>query len=358
MAGLTEVGHIARWDGWSWNPVGYLSGPWSLATYKGELVAGDPAVSPFSVIKRWDGVNWNPFEPGLTGSPVTMAEYGGDLYVGGYFEYAEGNPVTHLVRWDGSHWSDFGTTLAFDQPIIWGTSPVEVLTTEYDGSLLVGGSFSHVNGIYANGLARWDGLNWTGLGAGLGVPAAITDIAVYNGELVVVGGFVLPGGGASIARWDGDSWKPFESGILLLQPTTDAALSVDVLDGDLYVTGNFLEAGAKTSYFMARWWEIGTSTPVLISNQSSPRLWVSSANPTSSGADIGFSLPVCSRVDLSIFDLAGRRVATLMTGMYEAGISQARWDGRSGESGFASGVYFVRLQTENERLVQKVVVRK
>jgi hypothetical protein len=61
--------------------------------------------------------------------------------------------------------------------------------------------------------------------------------------------------------------------------------------------------------------------------------------------------------DLSLFDVAGRQVATLASGRFEAGYRSVVWDGRD-RSGtrLASGVYFLRLVTAGNRATAKVVV--
>ena len=83
-------------------------------------------------------------------------------------------------------------------------------------------------------------------------------------------------------------------------------------------------------------------------------------NPTTS---IEFSLATRSRVDLEIFDVAGRMIRTLVSGELEAGdysISNgraARWDGRN-EAGneVGSGIYFYRLGTEEFQSTKKMVL--
>ncbi len=76
-------------------------------------------------------------------------------------------------------------------------------------------------------------------------------------------------------------------------------------------------------------------------------------NPFSSSTTIRYSLPSAvsgrlTAVDLSVYDLAGRLVRTLVDGPQETGFYSVVWDGRdsSGRS-VASGVYFYRLSATN-----------
>jgi hypothetical protein len=63
-------------------------------------------------------------------------------------------------------------------------------------------------------------------------------------------------------------------------------------------------------------------------------------NPVSASARLRYELPEATAVRLQVFDLLGRRVATLVDGEKPAGRHEVSW--RS--AGLASGTYFVRLQ--------------
>jgi FlgD Ig-like domain/Cohesin domain len=68
-------------------------------------------------------------------------------------------------------------------------------------------------------------------------------------------------------------------------------------------------------------------------------------NPVSGAMTVEMSLARSTRVQLAVFDLAGRRVRTLADGDYAAGVRTAYWDGR-GEDGrpAANGFYVVRMR--------------
>jgi hypothetical protein len=71
-------------------------------------------------------------------------------------------------------------------------------------------------------------------------------------------------------------------------------------------------------------------------------------NPFSTGTQIHFELPVRSHVDLAVFDLAGRQVASLAHEAWEPGSHVVSWSGRK-DSGEAArgGVYFVRFVAQS-----------
>jgi hypothetical protein len=79
-------------------------------------------------------------------------------------------------------------------------------------------------------------------------------------------------------------------------------------------------------------------------------------NPSSGRTDIAFELPRASRVQLAVYDLAGRRVAQLTASDLPAGAHRFHWDGRDAAGRFqATGVYFLRLVT-GDRIMQRRVV--
>jgi hypothetical protein len=82
-------------------------------------------------------------------------------------------------------------------------------------------------------------------------------------------------------------------------------------------------------------------------------------NPFNPKTAIAFNLPGNADVQLEIYDVAGRRVKTLVDGGLDAGPHVYDWDGRNqhGER-VASGVYFYRLSTAERELSKKMVLLK
>jgi len=80
-------------------------------------------------------------------------------------------------------------------------------------------------------------------------------------------------------------------------------------------------------------------------------------NPFSLNTKIAYTLREPASVEIDIFDVAGRRVRTLVSGDRPAGTHEATWDGRSdrGEAA-ASGVYFYRLVAGGVRETRRMVL--
>jgi hypothetical protein len=83
-------------------------------------------------------------------------------------------------------------------------------------------------------------------------------------------------------------------------------------------------------------------------------------NPFNPVTTIAFAIPAdATEIDLSIYNVAGKRVATLVSGEMPPGRQSVVWDGRddAGER-VASGIYFVRLSSDADTRTRKIVMLK
>jgi hypothetical protein len=80
-------------------------------------------------------------------------------------------------------------------------------------------------------------------------------------------------------------------------------------------------------------------------------------NPATDGGTLRFRLPQSQKVELSLYDLAGRRVARLADGVLDAGDHALRWN-RTDDAGHkvAAGIYRARLRTGGEEQTLSVVL--
>jgi len=63
-------------------------------------------------------------------------------------------------------------------------------------------------------------------------------------------------------------------------------------------------------------------------------------------------LPETAKIQLDIFDMLGRKVKTLVNEELPAGRHTAKWEA----DGFASGVYFYRINSANFAKTRKMVL--
>lgn len=65
------------------------------------------------------------------------------------------------------------------------------------------------------------------------------------------------------------------------------------------------------------------------------------------------------RVEIRVYDVAGRRVRTLVSGEATAGSRQVAWDLRDGDGKrVSSGIYFVRMELGEKCAIHRIVVLK
>jgi flagellar hook assembly protein FlgD len=85
-------------------------------------------------------------------------------------------------------------------------------------------------------------------------------------------------------------------------------------------------------------------------------------NPFNPLTTISYSIPIAAdakRVTLSILDISGRLVKTLVDEEQRGGLHEARWDGSdAGGNLVSSGVYFYVLDVGGERRTRKLVLLK
>jgi hypothetical protein len=99
------------------------------------------------------------------------------------------------------------------------------------------------------------------------------------------------------------------------------------------------------------------ATPTAVSGAALPfKLGYSSPNPSSGVSSVEFVLDSEQVVQLDVFDVAGRRVRSLESGLRTAGAHRVTWDGRRDNGNSSpSGVYFFRLKSGNHVLTSRVV---
>jgi hypothetical protein len=314
LAGGSIVNHIARWDGAAWSSLGVgfpavVSVVHQLAVAAdGTLVAAGTFQQPTNTgialsVSRWNGASWAPIGQGLEAGPLCLvAEPAGQLFVGGAngllrrfdgtswrrvltgFDFGGGKPL--LRRADGSvllagPWlgpdqaKPAGLVEARDGLVttfaggLEGTAAAAVELP--NGDLVVAGLFTAAGGVPCANIARYDGSQWSPLGAGIpvgGFGARILALAVLpNGQLVAAGNFFAAAGALAtgIVRWDGTAWTALGGG------TNNPVQALAVLpNGDLLAGGLFTQAGGVACSRLARWngvtWSpvgAGCSGPVL-----------------------------------------------------------------------------------------------
>jgi hypothetical protein len=157
-------------------------------------------------------------------------------------------------------------------------------------------------------------------------------------------------------NWNNE-WRPVSARIDPSSGRYDLPAEVDEIDiylvpavapADGTVVEGTLELDSLHALFRPR------STSSVDPTASVPRTAClrSFPNPFNPAATIRYELPAAAPVRLEIFDLMGRRLATLVDGRVSAGWHEIAWSGEN----VPSGVYVACLITPNERLTTRLVL--
>jgi hypothetical protein len=132
---------------------------------------------------------------------------------------------------------------------------------------------------------------------------------------------------------------------------TPAGRRVDLLDDDsVSLTAAELSSNLPCRVF------VGTKDYVEGELTGTPRLSLAQSypNPATSLTRIEYALPTAGEVSLTVYDLAGRRVATLVSGEQAAGRHAVGWE----VADIPSGVYLYRLETTEGTLTRRAVISR
>lgn len=136
-------------------------------------------------------------------------------------------------------------------------------------------------------------------------------------------------------------------------PDFGSAGSVDILNADAEILSSFT-AGIGPGFIQF----IGEQDPVSTEPgqeiASSVTLHQNYPNPFNPATQIRYDLPESSVVQLSVYNVQGQRVATLVQGQQQAGEHQVRFDASS----LSSGVYYYRLTANGMAFTRAMTVIK
>lgn len=202
-----------------------------------------------SKLKKAQSFTWNdPFLGGLSnGSVYAIAEYKGNVYVGGSFTSVSNNAnIKYLAMWDGKSWTSPGG----------GVNNTVYSLNVIDNNLYIGGQFSGSGNPIDNSkkfLVKWDGTNFSKIATSTGLNSTVRSVINWKGKIYACGNFTVADGKTvnRVAAWDGTTWNPLAEG--LDGGSSPIAYSLAVFNDALIVGGLFTKAGNQDVANVASW---------------------------------------------------------------------------------------------------------
>ena len=195
--------HIAAWNGSAWSALGegLEDSPDAIGVHAGILYtsANLPFPATGDAIWSWNGAAWSVFEDQLDERVYAYGSDHGRLVAAGRFRSIGGTTANRIAAWDGAAWVPLGAGIGNG----FENQRVEVLAN-YGGDLWAGGFFELAGGATASHIARWDGSGWPSPGSG--ADGTVSSFVTYNGALVAAGSFaVMDGQDVNfVASWTSD----------------------------------------------------------------------------------------------------------------------------------------------------------
>ncbi|MFH2143657.1 MAG: T9SS type A sorting domain-containing protein [Bacteroidota bacterium] len=198
----------------------------------------------------WDSEKWDCFSDGLliNFQIFSIIKYIDTLYVAGYFPYGIGtnDTIRNLAKWDGTNWKhvvDFNNYGYIRN--------MRVINNE----LYILGTFDSINDVVANGLAKYNGVEWSNV---YNLPQFystsanfINDIAYYENELYVGGNFVNDDQTIrDIVKYNGSEWADVGGSLKGGSANINRML---VFDNELVVAGTFYKSDGNVGNHIMTW---------------------------------------------------------------------------------------------------------
>jgi hypothetical protein len=169
-----------------------------------------------------------------------------------------------------------------------------------------------------------------------------------DGRFSFVGGFTPADVGADPAEYE----MAFDGSSAAAGSLYTAVLTLSTRD-DQDVTG----AGDLDDLVLHLHAYVDTGTAVPDQGVSALSLSPGVPNPFTRSTSLALVLPEPAHVDLTVYDVSGRLVRTLLSGPVSAGVREVHWDGRDDVGRpAATGIYFCAAEVGDWREVRKLIL--
>ncbi len=344
---FTDLVTMGEWNGSNWIPFATTPGSvFNLKVLDNELYAMGTFDSIGGIsaqyIAKWNGNEWidlyfGDYETGGGYGIWDAIIYQGELYVGGLFR--DSIDAVNIAKWDGTKWVTVGDGLGKGSII--GVYTLEV----YHDELYAGGEFNKANGNPANYIARWDGNQWHEVGGGVSgvLYPSVLDMEVYHDYLYAGGKFKNAGGVPSelVARWDGNEWCSLETDF----PEDNYVSALTVHNDTLIIGGSFYWVDSINVHKVAKYIggeDLG-NCGAINSTFEIPQQNIS-AHPNPFSQSVSISIPCSQDCSLELFNTLGQKASI----KYSVSENESRTIFHIDRGNLPSGVYFFQIISEGD----------
>jgi hypothetical protein len=194
---------------------------------------------------------------------------------------------------------------------------------------------------------------------------SINQEGAYSIQQTMDNGYIIAGWTMSFGAGEGDCYliKTDPAGDTVWTRTyggcyDDWADAVCLTEDGGYVIAGYTEsygAGEKDFYIVKVEGDVvSVDDDIEANTPAESKLMSNYPNPFNYATTIIYYLPADAEVNLTIYDIMGRKVVTLVDGWVEAGSHSVNWKA----SDFASGIYFYRLTTIDKSVSKRMVLIK
>jgi hypothetical protein len=263
-----------------------------------------------------NGTSWAAVDSGLSNKNVYSLALGGSNIFAGTF-----GAGVFLSSNNGTSWAAVNSGLANDT----------ILSLAVSGNNVFAGTF---DGIY---LSTNSGRSWTKANSGV-KGSYVQAFEVSGGNI-----FAATDSGVFLSGNNGTSWKAVNYGFT----DSNSVRSFAVSNGTLFAGTQSFGVWSRPLSQMS---VLPSASPRVVLPESNFKVFTPSL--ASGNATIEFSLPHPDHISLSVYNLAGHEIASLINQTLSSGRHSISWNTRN----LAAGCYSVRLKAGSNTFVRSVPI--
>ncbi len=283
---------------------------------------------------------WNPNALGTSPAVSALAVSGGTIYAGGAFTSIGGQARNNIAALDEAS----GAAIAWDPDANGGVNAIAVS----GGKVFVGGAFTRIGGQPQSGIAAVSAVD----------PETATLLAQFE---------AAPSADGIELRWSFGDASRVASVAVERAPATEGpwlAIAPELYEESGVTVALDRTAGESGEYFYRLVVQLAVGGQTVFGPVSASQLAASlktdlkllSANPSSGGAQVQYSVARAGRVRLEVVDVSGRVEETLADRVQAPGRYVVTWDGVGRRGRVAPGLYFIRLVAPDLMTTRKLAI--